>query len=161
MIPETRGSEEARDELRRVLADAFGPYDLTEQSSAAVGMLLDNRFEGLIVVDAEGRVVYMNRENEKYLGLSRGAAKGRHIQELIPSSRLHVVCKTGRAEVGQLQEIKGRMKVSARVPLVKDGRVIGAMGSIMFRDVEEVNQLARTVRVPEDLIPNSQLWVKC
>ncbi|MDW7709319.1 MAG: sigma 54-interacting transcriptional regulator [Deferrisomatales bacterium] len=138
--------------IRSVLQDAFGPYGITEETEEALRILLDNRYEGLIVVDREGRVVYMNRENERFLGLPRGGAKGRPVVELIPSSRLQVVCQTGRAEVGHLQEIAGKTKVVARIPIRKDGRVIGAMGSIMFRDLAEVSKLTRMVRVLEDRV---------
>jgi transcriptional regulator with PAS, ATPase and Fis domain len=147
-------------ELEAVVREAFGPYGFTEQSIAAVGMLLDNRFEGLILVDVEGRVVYMNHENERFLGLERGGARGRHITELIPSSRLHVVCRTGKAEVGHVQEIQGQLKVSARIPILRDGLVIGAMGSIMFRDVKEVSRLSRRVRVLEDRVADYEKRLK-
>ncbi len=143
-------------DILSVIAEALGPYDPDEAVVEALRTLLDNRYEGLIVVDAEGRVVYMNRENERFLGLARGAAKGRHVTDLIPSSRLHVVCQTGRAEVGHLQEIKGKTKVVARIPLRRDGRVVGAMGSIMFRDLREVDRLARKVRVLEDQVASYQ-----
>ncbi len=138
------------DRLLQVLEDALGPYEPDEAVEEALRILLDNRYEGLIVVDARGRVVYMNRENERFLGLERGAARGRHITELIPSSRLHVVCRTGRAEVGHLQEIRGKTKVVARIPLRRNGRIVGAMGSIMFRDLEEVGRLVRRVKVLEE-----------
>ena len=138
--------------LLGMLEDVFGPYDVTEEVVEAVRMLLDNRYEGLIVVDGEGRVVFMNRENEKFLGLARGGAKERPVVDLIPSSRLHVVCKSGQAEVGQIQEIQGTPKVVARIPIKKDSRVIGAMGSVMFRDLEEVNILTRKVRMLEDRV---------
>lgn len=138
--------------IRSVLEEAFGPYGITEETEEALRILLDNRYEGLIVVDREGRVVYMNRENERFLGLSRGGAKGRPVNELLPSSRLQVVCQTGRAEVGHLQEIQGKTKVVARIPIRKDGRVIGAMGNIMFRDLAEVSKLTRMVRVLEDRV---------
>ncbi len=140
------------EELFALLAEAFGPYAPDETVVEALRVLLDNRYEGLIVVDVQGRVVYMNRENERFLGLERGAARGCHVTQLIPSSRLHVVCQTGRAEVGHLQEIQGKTKVVARIPIRRGGRIIGAMGSIMFRDLEEVGRLSRRVRVLEDRV---------
>src|SRR5512140_604140 len=137
-------------ELEKVLEEVFGPYDLTEEVVEAIRVLLDNRYEGLIVVDREGRVAFMNRENERFLDLPRGGAKGRPIEELVPSSRLHVVCKTGRAEVAQLQEIQGKAKVVARIPLKKGTRLLGAMGSVMFQGLDEVTRLVRRLRVLED-----------
>ncbi|MHB8767303.1 MAG: sigma-54 interaction domain-containing protein, partial [Deferrisomatales bacterium] len=146
--------------IAAVLEEALGPYEVTEELAEAIRALLDNRYEGLIVVDAAGRVVYMNQENERFLGLVRGGAKGRHITELIPSSRLHVVSETGRAEVGHLQEIAGKTKVVARIPIRKGSRVIGAMGSIVFRDLKEVQKLTRKVRVLEDRVAEYEKKLK-
>jgi PAS domain S-box-containing protein len=143
-----------------VLEEVFGPYGIADEAVGALRMLLDNKYEGLIVVDRDGRVVFMNRENERFLGLPRGGAKGCHITELIPSSRLHVVCRTGKAEVGQIQEIQGKQKVSSRIPILQDGQVIGAMGSIMFQDVKEVTTLARRVRVLEDRVADYEKRLK-
>ncbi len=140
------------EELETVLEQVFGPYDLTPETVEAIRMLLDNRYEGLVVVDVDGRVVYMNRENERYLGLPRGGAKGRHVTELIPSSRLHVVSETGTVEVAQIQEIQGKLKVVSRVPIRAGDRVIGAVGTIMFRDLDEVHRLTRRIRVLEDRV---------
>lgn len=147
-------------ELEKVVREAFGPYGLTEQSIAAVKVLLDNRFEGLILVDSEGRVVFMNHENEKFIGLQRGEAKGRPITELIPSSRLQIVSKTGVAEVGQVQEIMGKWKVATRLPLKADGDLIGAMGQIMFTDVKDLANLNRRVRVLEDQVQDYERKLK-
>ena len=147
-------------ELERVVLEAFGPYGLTPQAIAALDVLLDNRFEGLIIVDAEGRVVFMNHENEKFIGLQRGEAKGRHITELIPSSRLHLVCKTGIPEVGHVQEIMGKLKVATRIPLKEGGSVIGAFGSIMFTDVKDLANLNRRVRVLEDQVQEYERKLK-
>lgn len=148
------------DELKNTVLTSFGPYGLTEQSIAAMGVLLDNRFEGLILVDSEGLVVYMNNENERYLGLRHGEAKGRHITELLPTSRLHVVCKTGVAEVGHVQEIMGKLKVATRIPLWRDGALIGAMGSIMFTDVRDLHNLNRRIKVLEDQVQDYERKLK-
>ncbi|MBI5017794.1 MAG: sigma 54-interacting transcriptional regulator [Deltaproteobacteria bacterium] len=147
-------------ELEQVLDEVFGPYDVTEEVVEAIRVLLDNRYEGLIVVDREGRVVFMNRENERFLSLARGGAKGRPIEELVPSSRLHVVCKTGRAEVAHLQEIQGKAKVVARIPLKKGARVVGAMGSVMFQGLDEVTRLVRRLRVLEDRVADYEKKLK-
>ncbi len=148
------------EKIAAVLEEALGPYEVTDELAEAIRALLDSRYEGLIVVDAAGLVVYMNRENERFLGLARGAAKGRHITELLPSSRLHVVSETGQAEVGHLQEIQGKTKVVARIPIRRGDRVIGAMGSIVFRDLQEVQKLTRKVRVLEDRVADYQKKLK-
>lgn len=147
-------------ELAKVLEEVFGPYDVTEEVVEAIRVLLDNRYEGLIVVDREGRVAFMNRENERFLGLPRGGAKGRPIAELVPSSRLHVVCKSGRAEVAHLQEIQGKAKVVARIPLRVGNRLVGAMGSVMFQGLDEVTRLVRRLRVLEDRVADYEKKLK-
>lgn len=146
--------------LEETVLKAFGPYGISLQAIEAVGVLLDNRFEGLLVVDADGVLVYMNHENERFLGLKRGEALGRHITEVVPTSRLHVVCKTGVAEVGHVQEIMGKLKVATRIPLWSEGKLVGAMGSIMFTDVKDLHNLNRRVRVLEDQVQDYERKLK-
>jgi sensor histidine kinase regulating citrate/malate metabolism len=56
---------------------------------------------------------------------------------------MHIVAKTGIAETGDVQRIGDRRVVVSRLPILKEGRCVGAVGNIMFFELEEVDRLAR------------------
>ena len=54
---------------------------------------------------------------------------------------MHVVGKTGIAEINQIQMIRGQNIVVHRIPMKNAGRVIAVFGLVMFQDISEVVKL--------------------
>lgn len=108
--------------------------------------LLTNPYEAMTVVDAEGKVLYLSPVHQRFFGLAPGAGLGKHVTEVIENTRLHEVVRTGKAEIGQAQEMRGNTRVVTRVP-IRDGtgRLVGAIGQIMFRAPEHLQSLSGEV----------------
>ena len=111
-------------------------------------VLLDNPHESQILVDAQGIVRYMSAVDEAFYKVSRKEAIGRHILELNPNSELPRVLKTGRAEIGALFRLGDKERIIARIPLRDtNGKIVGAVGKLMFWNPEKVKELVRQVEV--------------
>jgi transcriptional regulator with PAS, ATPase and Fis domain len=103
--------------------------------------LLENPYESLILVDADGIVRYMSASNEGVYKIPVKDAVGRHISEVSPKTRLPRILETGKAEIGRSMVLKSRNRVIARIPLIRDGRVIGAAGKLMFMSPQKLKEL--------------------
>jgi len=103
--------------------------------------LLDNSYESLILVDAEGIVRFMSSANDGAYTVSVREAIGRHITEVNPETRMTRVLRTGRAEIGRGLMLKGKHRVIARIPLMYEGRIVGAAGKLMFMSPEKLKEL--------------------
>lgn len=114
--------------------------------------IIDNIYFGIIVVDAEGKVVLFNRTYEEFLGIKREEVIGKHVTEVIENTRMHIVVKTGKPEIGWRQRIKGQDMIVQRIPIKIDGQIVGAVGQVMFRDIEEVRELASRLNLLESKI---------
>jgi transcriptional regulator with PAS, ATPase and Fis domain len=101
-----------------------------------------NPYEAMTVVDADGLIRYISPVHEKFFKISHGAAIGKPAREVIENTRLDVVLRTGRAEIGQSQEMKGTTRVVNRTPIVdRKGKVVGAIGQVMFKSPDAVNTM--------------------
>ncbi|WP_366921686.1 sigma-54-dependent Fis family transcriptional regulator [Metallumcola ferriviriculae] len=107
--------------------------------------IIETAYDGLIVVNREGIVTMVNNAFASLLGRSAQSVMGKHITEIMENTRMHLVVKNGRAEIGDLQRINGQDVVVMRFPIKKDGRTIGAVGKIMFKDVHDLNALAQKI----------------
>lgn len=107
--------------------------------------VLDAAYDGLIVVNREGIVTMINKAFADLLGQSSERVVGKHVTEVLKDTRMHLVAQTGRAEIGDLQRINGHDVVVMRIPIKKEGRTIGAVGKIMFKDVHDLNALAQKI----------------
>lgn len=103
--------------------------------------ILDNAYQGIVLVDEHGTIIKWNYE--KLLGIKEIDVLGKPVEEVIENTRLHVVVKTGEKELCHVQRIQGRDMIASRVPIIRDGKIIGAVGTVLFKDIKEVKDLAR------------------
>lgn len=106
---------------------------------------LTNPFEGITVVDHEAVLRYLSPVHERFFGFNRGGAIGRPVQEVIQNTRLHVVARSGKTEIGQVQEMGEVTRVVNRIPIHRNGELVGAIGRVMFKAPEEVHELSRQI----------------
>lgn len=99
--------------------------------------IVENAFEWLVVVDREGRIIYINHNYCEFLEVNREETIGRHVTEVIENTRMHIVAQTGKEELADLQYIKGNYMIANRIPIIKNGEVIAAFGTVFFRDTQE------------------------
>ncbi len=122
--------------------DGLGGYGPDYLIAEVIKVLLKNRYEGIIVIDTQGNVAFMDKPTEKLFGLSPGGAKGRPFADFFKDLGLLEVLKTGTPQIGQIQEIGGQKKVVTRFPIIKDGQIIGAVGKVVFHELEAIKELS-------------------
>lgn len=94
--------------------------------------------ERMVVVDHEGIIVYIDSAYCNFLGVSYKEAIGRPVQDVIMNSRMHIVAKTGEEEIEDLQPINGSVMIANRYPIVINGKLVGALGTVMFPDPDNL-----------------------
>lgn len=129
------------------LVDFIGAVDFAPD---ILNQMLTSPFDGMTIVDAEGCIVYISPVHEKYFGLGRGEAVGTHVTEVIQNSRLHIVARTGQPEIGQVHEMHGKNynisnRIVSRLPIHRDGKVVGAIGRIMFKGPDQLLAMSREI----------------
>lgn len=116
--------------------------------------------EGIVAIDAQGRLTLANPAACRILGVDQ-VALGRPIKEVIPYTRLPETLATGQAEFDQQMVVGRTVVVTNRVPIRVGGRVVGAVAT--FRDRTEVRRLAEQLtgasRFVEALRAQNHEWL--
>ncbi len=103
--------------------------------------LLDNPYESLVVVDADGIIRYISHSNAEMYDITPEEAVGRPLSEVSPKSEIGRVLQTGKAEIGRSMLLKNQKRIVARIPLIAEGKVVGAMGKVLFMSLEKFKEL--------------------
>ena len=111
--------------------------------------VLDNIYNGVIITDPEGKIIFFSKTYGNFLGIDPKATLGKHCMEVIENTRLHIVSKTGTPEIDHPHHIMGQDMVVQRIPIKMDGKVIAVYGQVMFKDVRDVHALSRKLNVLE------------
>jgi PAS domain S-box-containing protein len=101
--------------------------------------------EGMIGIDRDGRIDFINESACTMLEVSEFDAIGKSIFEIIPDSKLVRVLTSGLPEVNEELILPNGVKiVSSRYPLISaEGKTFGAFA--VFKDVSEVVKLAEEI----------------
>ena len=110
----------------------------------------------MCIVDREGRIVQWNYE--RFFHLKEGDVLGLPVTQVLENTRLHIVAQTGKKELFQLQKINGNNVIANRIPIIHDGEIIGAAGTIIFKDTKELGSLyARMEKVENSFNAEARL----
>lgn len=107
--------------------------------------MISNPYQAMTVADAAGKMRFISEVHERFLGLTPGQAIGRDAAAIIPNSRLAEVARSGKAEIAQLQTMQGVTRVVNRLPIRRDGEVVGTIGQVLFKDPEAIFRMLRSV----------------
>lgn len=131
------------------LLDFIGSVDF---AYSILNHLVSSPYEGMTVVDREAKVRFISPVHEGFFRLGTGEAAGKPVTEVIENTRLHEILRTGKAEIGRVQEMRGVTRVVSRIPIVEGGAVVGAIGQVMFKAPEQLQQLSLEVNRLRDEI---------
>ncbi|MCW7754861.1 sigma 54-interacting transcriptional regulator [Desulfobotulus sp. H1] len=100
---------------------------------------------GLMVVDTEGQIIYVNDSFCEIHNISPHKVIGQHVTKIVDNTQLHKAAESGIAQHDCFQDISGKHYVVSRIPILKNGDCVGALGLIRFRYVEEVKLLTEKI----------------
>lgn len=97
--------------------------------------LVNTPFEGVLAVDADGVIRFVNDFFAQLLQMEGADLLGRHIDTVLPDCRLADTLVRGYSEWGDLLHIQGKEVYTARFPLKENGVLVGAMLKTVFPDL--------------------------
>lgn len=116
-----------------------------QNETAILKTILEIAYDGIVVVDKDGFITMISNAYKKFLGLEDDEVIGKHVTEIIENTRMHIVAKNGLPEVADLQKIKGNYMIATRIPIIKEGNIVGAVGKVLFRNIDELNALHKKI----------------
>jgi len=126
--------------------------DILKGDTDILNIVMDTLYDGIIAINKEGIITMISKGYAMTLGMKKEEVLGRHIAEITKETRLTVVAETGQAEIAQLQKIRDQYVVVSRIPIVKDGELIGAIAKIIFKSIKDLNSMYKSINRMESQI---------
>ena len=119
--------------------------------------VMDFAYDGIIVVDETGCISMINKAAQRFLRKQEDLILGKPVEKVIENTRLHNVLKTGVPEINELQFINQVPYVVSSLPIIRKGQVVGAVGKILFRNLDELKELAKKLGGMDQDISNTNI----
>ncbi len=131
---------------------------ILELAAQSLFELFASASQGMLLVDRQARVVWINDQYRRFLpalGFARESDfVGRPVSEVVPNTQMHRVLETGQPILIDLLSNRAGTFVVSRIPLRDaSGAVIGALGIVLFDHPETTLQpvIAKFARLQQDL----------
>ena len=103
------------------------------------GAIINSIYNGIIVINASGRIVVFNKAAEKIIGVKQENALLCRIEQIIPNTGLLNILNSGSIQVGEKIVINGATCVTNRTPIFYDSKIWGAVG--VFHDITDLEKI--------------------
>lgn len=123
--------------------------NIIQNNTLASEKVFDSIVNGLIVVDHNNVISVFNKAAERITGIAAKEALGKEANDIIDTSKLYEVLKTGIEQIAFKQRIGSSTIVTNRTPIIADGKIIGAVAT--FQDISELESLSSELRSVQDL----------
>lgn len=111
--------------------------------------LIESPYMVYVIVDKEGYITTMNQTFLDILGMKKEDVIGQYILDVTPTSELPEILRTGRIDKADIYPIMGRDTIVTRLPIIKNGEIIGAIGKSLFLDMSGARILVRKLQDTE------------
>lgn len=109
----------------------------------------------MIMVNADGIIVKVNRAYEEWSGIPAQELVGSYMPDKVDNCRTHMVAKTGKPELHQIQRAFGRMILSTRLPIFNsEGKLVGAWAMVDSNDRQSIIDLHKRIERQENSLNN-------
>ncbi|MDF3001730.1 MAG: norR 7 [Bacillota bacterium] len=111
-------------------------------------MVIDKDYEfflenvlGLMVINSEGNLVYMNRQCADYIKMDQDKSIGKYITEVFPPTKMLDLLTGDKTVNTDFYFHDGRMSVSTQAQLRKDGEVVGVLEYDIIQDLDSLEDI--------------------
>ncbi|MDR3543454.1 MAG: sigma 54-interacting transcriptional regulator [Desulfosporosinus sp.] len=131
--------------LQNFIDNLVMEHEKTKQLQLTLEVVLNIAYDGLIVVNKEGVVTMTNQAFASFFGKSPQDLIGRPITEIYKNHKFTDVLETGLPVYGYIHDLNGHEIIASRIPIIMNGKIVGALGKIVFKNVNELYALTKKV----------------
>lgn len=127
---------------------------LRSSAMQSVFKAFERASEGTLIVDRDARIVWISEKHARRFGLREPRqAFGRHVEEIIPNSRMREVVTSGQPIPLDILDVPDKPLVVTRMPLKnEEGGVVGAVAFALFDEWASLAPLvSRFLAMQEEL----------
>jgi transcriptional regulator with PAS, ATPase and Fis domain len=111
---------------------------------------LDHAYDGIVMTDEKKNIQMVSPPLLELFNLQPESVLSKPVMKVLPHLHLHNVYQSATAEISGFLEINGIKYIVHRIPILEDGKVIGAIGKIVFRQLNEVSELFKKLQKAEN-----------
>ncbi|WP_251555449.1 sigma 54-interacting transcriptional regulator [Neobacillus muris] len=123
------------------LLQASQELQMVKKLTRTLDTVIDHAFDGIIMTDEHKQVQMANEPILELFNLQSEQVLYQPVSKVMPQLHMDRVYQSHAAEVSGFLEINGIKYIIHRIPILQEGEVIGAIGKVVYKQLNEVSEL--------------------
>ncbi|WLR50416.1 sigma 54-interacting transcriptional regulator [Bacillus tianshenii] len=111
---------------------------------------IEHAYDGIIMIDTQAKVKFVSPPLLELFSLEKEKILEKSIKQVLPQLNLTSVLESEEAEFSDFMEINGIRYIVNRIPVKQGNEIIGALGKVTFRQLNQVSELFRRLEKAEN-----------
>jgi transcriptional regulator with PAS, ATPase and Fis domain len=111
---------------------------------------MDHAYDGILLADDTQTIQMVSPSLLELFNMEYKDVLHKKTDKVFPHFQLSKIFETEEAEVSDFHEINGIKYIIHRIPVLQEGRMVGAIVKIMYRQLNEVNELFKRLQKAEN-----------
>lgn len=138
------------------LEELANELEMVKKWQKLLDITIEYAYDGLVMVNETGEIIFLSPPMAEFFALDKESTLGKPVKQVLPQLDLTRVLETGVAELSDVLESNGIRYFVQNIPVIQDGRMLGAIGKVLFRQLHEVRDVLRRL----DVLENQVLYYK-
>lgn len=115
--------------------------------------VLEMAYDGLLVFDEQGTITMANNALAEFFNIGSGKKLiGKNVRDYLPKIDLSRTFNSGMGDIGNIETIEGRKCVISHLPMIREGKVVGAVCKIMYQNLPHLMEVLKRMDIYEKQI---------
>ncbi len=132
-------------DLQGAIDGLFNDAERIKELQGTLETVLNMAYEGLVVVNRESIVTMTNQAFANFFNKTPEDLIGKHITQVYDNPKFPEVMQTGNPVYGYIHNLNGHNIIASRIPIKRNEEIVGAIGKVVFRNVNELYSLVEKV----------------
>lgn len=133
-------------ELQNIIDELSSDNEHIRELKSMLETVLELTSDGFIAVNKDYVITLVNQKFANFFGKKADELVGQHVKDVYGNPVFPKAMETGESEYGYINNLNGQEIVASRVPIKKNGKIVGALGTVMFRNIDDLYALMKKIR---------------
>lgn len=131
--------------LQVLINELHGENEKIRELQETLQAILELSTDGVVAVDKNYIITMANQAFASLLNKNAADLIGRNVYDCYSNAKFPLAMETGVPEYGYLMNLNGHNIIANRVPIKKNGEIVGALGVVAFKNVDDLYALTEKV----------------
>lgn len=133
-------------EIQNIIDELTTKNEQVKELKETLANILELSSDGIVAVNRDYVITMANQAYASFFNKKVEDIVGMPVKKLYDNAIFPLAMETGEPEYGYIANLNGHEIIANRMPIRKDGEIVGAIGTVVFKNISDLYALSEKIR---------------